>query len=84
MILVDDLLLAPFKCIHWLAVQLAKSVEAELESEADSIVAQLSELYMMLETGRMTEAAFDAEEKVLLDRLEQLRPDDSISEEDEE
>jgi hypothetical protein len=33
----------------------------------------LSELYMKLETGHISEAEFDAQEKVLLDRLDRLQ-----------
>ena len=32
----------------------------------------MSELYMMLETGKMTEVEFDAAEKPLLDRLDAI------------
>jgi hypothetical protein len=49
---------------------LYNTAQQEMENEAESITAELSELYMMLETERITEEEFDAREKQLLDRLE--------------
>ncbi|HEY5529550.1 MAG TPA: gas vesicle protein GvpG, partial [Thermoleophilia bacterium] len=46
--------------------------------------AKLSELYMMLETGQLTEAEFDEAEKALLDRLDVLKERDAGVEEEEE
>jgi hypothetical protein len=45
----------------------------EIENEAVSITNELSELYMMLETGKITESEFDAREKELLDRLDEIQ-----------
>jgi hypothetical protein len=39
---------------------------------------------MMLETGQMTEAEFDAAEKALLDRLDAIKEREGGEEEDEE
>jgi hypothetical protein len=70
MFLVDDVLLFPVRGILWVFREIHHAAEAEMANEAETITARLSELYMELETGRMTEAEFDAEEKRLLDRLE--------------
>lgn len=43
-----------------------------MENETEEITAQLRELYMMLETGRLTEAEFDEQEGPLLDRLDAI------------
>lgn len=73
MLIVDDILTAPFKGLFWIFNEIRNAALEEQVGEADRITAQLSELYMMLETGRMTEAEFDAAEKVLLDRLDAIK-----------
>ncbi len=70
MLLVDDLLLAPITGLLWVFRKIHEAAQEEMLGEADTITQELQELYMMLETGRMTEAEFDARERVLLDRLE--------------
>ena len=72
MLIVDDILLFPVKSILWIFNELHNTARQELANEADAITGELSELYMMLETGRITEAEFDQREKELLDRLEKL------------
>jgi hypothetical protein len=73
MLIVDDILVAPFKGLFWIFNEIRNAALEEQVGEADRITAQLSELYMMLETGRMTEAEFDAAEKGLLDRLDAIK-----------
>jgi hypothetical protein len=85
MFLVDDVVLAPIHGLLWIFRTIRDAAEEEVADEADSITAELSELYMRLETGRITEAEFEARERVLLDRLEaiQRRAGDSESSEDD-
>lgn len=73
MLIVDDLLTAPFKGVYWIFKEIHHAALEEQAGEADRITAQLSELYMRLETGQITEAEFDAQEKVLLDRLDRIQ-----------
>ena len=73
MFLVDDVVLAPIHGLLWIFRKIRDAAEEEVAGEADSITAELSELYMRLETGRITEAEFEARERVLLDRLEAIR-----------
>lgn len=77
MFLIDDILLFPVHGILWVFKEIHNAVEADRANESETITARLSELYMMLETGQMTEAEFDAAEKALLDRLDVLREGDS-------
>jgi len=70
--LVDDLLLSPIKGVLWVFKEIHDAAQQELAGEGEAITAALSELYMKLETGQITEAEFDAQEKVLLDRLDSL------------
>ena len=73
MFLVDDLLLSPIHGVVWLGRQIQDAAEKDQAGESDRITAELSELYMKLETGQITEAEFDAQEKALLDRLDHLQ-----------
>jgi hypothetical protein len=72
MLLVDDILFSPVNGILWIFREINKIAQEELDGEARSITEQLRLLYMQLETGRITEEQFDAEEKLLLDRLDAI------------
>jgi hypothetical protein len=81
MLLLDKLLLSPLYATIWAARQVHKAIQQERAAEPERITADLSELYMMLETGRITEAEFDAREKELLDRLDRIQEREEGSEE---
>lgn len=72
MLLVDDLLLAPFTSLLWVFKEIHKAVQQEKAGEAEGVTRSLSELYMKLETGVITEEQFAAEEKQLLDLLDEI------------
>ena len=72
MFILDDILLFPARSILWIFRELHNTVQKEIESESEAITTQLSELYMELETGKITEAEFDQSEKALLDRLDEI------------
>ena len=57
MLVVDDILFFPVKSIYWIFKQVHNAVEEEMAAEEDNILQELSELYMMLETGRITESS---------------------------
>ena len=76
MFVVDRLLLSPFTGLMWIMKELHKAVQAEQENEGDRLTARLSELYMLLETGQLTQEQFQAEEQAVLDRLDQLQAAD--------
>ena len=76
MVLVDDILMFPVHSVLWIFREIHDAAQKELANEADSITAELSYLYMKLETGRISETEFAAEEKTLLDRLETLEDQD--------
>lgn len=73
MFFVDDLLMSPVKGVLWVFKEIHDAAQEELAGEAETITAALGELYMKLETGQLNEAEFDAQEKVLLDRLDRLQ-----------
>lgn len=72
MLIIDDLLLFPVRSIFWVFKQIHKAAEEEIESQADRITAELSEIYMMLDTGKITESEFDAREQALLEKLDRI------------
>ncbi len=72
MFLIDDIVLSPIRGLIWVFREIHSAAQKDQAAEPAAITAKLGELYMMLETGKMTEAEFDAAEKVLLDRLDVL------------
>jgi hypothetical protein len=72
MLLVDDILCFPVNSILWIFREIDKIAHEELDNEGQLVNEQLRLLYMQLETGRITEQQFDAEEKILLDRLDAI------------
>lgn len=78
MLLVDDILFSPIKGINWIFRKIHELAEEELVGEADRLRESLTELYMQLETGQITEEEFEQQEALLLDRLDALDEDDSM------
>jgi len=72
MLIVDDILFFPVRSILWIFRELHNVAQNEIANESEAITTQLSELYMELETGRITEAEFDQRENALLDRLDEI------------
>ena len=58
MLLVDDILFSPVKGINWIFKKIHELAEEELAGEADRLRENLTELYMQLETGEITEEAY--------------------------
>ena len=88
MLILDNLLLSP---LLWIFREINESVQKEQAGEAEAVTRSLSELYMKLDTGAITEEEFSATEAVLLDRLEAIQErdqesaaEDEDAEEDEE
>jgi hypothetical protein len=73
MLIIDDLLTSPLRGLLWLFKEIHNAAQEEVAGSADAITGELSQLYLELETGRITEADFDVREKVLLDRLDRIQ-----------
>jgi len=73
MVLVDDLLKLPITGLVWIARQVQNAAQEELANESESVTAELSDLYMRLETGKISEEEFADEEKTLLERLDRMQ-----------
>ena len=86
MFLLDDILLSPARGLLAVFHNLHDAAEEEFVHEAEAIRIQLSEMYVMLETGQLSEHEFDRREQVLLDRLEKVetRGEMDIADDDEE
>lgn len=69
-LILDDILFAPLHGVLWLGRKIQAAVEEKLESQKQQISSSLSELYMLLDTGKITEQEFDTREKELLRRLD--------------
>ncbi len=82
MLLIDDILFFPARSILWIFREIYNAAQQEIATEAEDIRAELGELYMMLETGKISEAEFDTREKELLDRLDEIEEQGSLIEED--
>jgi hypothetical protein len=78
MLLVDDILFSPIKGINWIFRKIHELAEEELVGEADRLRESLTELYMQLEAGQITEEEFEQQETLLLDRLDALDEDDNM------
>ena len=75
MLLVDDLLLSPVKGTLWIFREIHNAAREEMANEPESISQQLRNLYMQLETSAISEQQFETQEKVLLDRLDEIEAD---------
>jgi len=72
MLILDKILFSPVGATIWAARQIQHAIQQEEAAEPERITADLSELYMMLETGRIGEAEFHEREKELLDQLDRI------------
>ncbi|MCG8333907.1 MAG: gas vesicle protein GvpG [Proteobacteria bacterium] len=81
MLLIDNLMLLPFKGLLGLAKRIHEAAEEEMVQEKEAITGQLTELYMMLETEQISEEEFETRETELLERLDAI---EAAEEEDEE
>jgi hypothetical protein len=71
-LILDDILLAPFRGIFWVFRKIHEAAKEQLESQKQQITSGLSELYMLLDTGKISEAEFDARENDLLQQLDAI------------
>jgi Gas vesicle protein G len=83
MFLIDDLLLFPVDGLMMIFREINNATQEELTESTESVTAQLTDLYMMLETGRITDEEFELREKELLDILDSLE-DAAKEEQDKE
>jgi len=73
MLLIDNILLAPVHGLLWVFNEIHKAALQERVNEKATLTARLSELYLMLERGEITDEEFNAAEKETLDRLDAIQ-----------
>ncbi len=84
MLLVDDILLFPFKGLMWVFEEIYEAAEQDRREEGERITQELQQLYAMLERGQIDDAEFDRREVELLDRLDRFQESVTPIEEDSE
>ena len=72
MLLIDDLLLLPFKGLMAVFKKVAEAAEEELTDEG-KVKEELLKLEMLYETDQITKEQFKRREKKLIKRLEEIR-----------
>lgn len=82
MFIIDNILMSPARGLLAIFREIHNAAIQEVLDDGATIRAELAELYLLLETGRISTAEFDNQEGVLLDRLDAL--DDRESSRDEE
>jgi hypothetical protein len=73
MFLLDDIFLAPGSFVIWIMRKIHEAAQEELANDTARITTDLTELYRKLENRAITESQFEAGEKELLDRLDQIK-----------
>lgn len=71
MFLIDQLLLAPAKAVFFVFREIAKRADEE-SGDDEAVKQELRELYMSLESGKISEQEFERREQVLIRRLEKI------------
>ncbi len=88
MFIADDIVCFPVKSMMTIFREIYNAAVQEQAEEAESLRAELSRLYLMLESGALDDTAFDTLERELLDRLDAIESRDtgigSGDEEDQE
>lgn len=82
MFIIDNILLSPVKGFMWIVRELHNAAQQEIKGEADQLTHRLSTLYMMLETGQISQAEFDAQEQEILARLDAIEADEQNPDDD--
>lgn len=71
-LVVDDILLAPFKLVHWIGKELYEHAESQVTDES-AVRRQLLELQMRLELDDISEDEYQRQEAILMHRLDAIR-----------
>lgn len=83
MLIVDDILAFPVRSLFWVFEEIRDAAEQGLRDQASTITGELQQLYVLLESGRITEAEFNERETQLLDRLDQIHESGAFLDEED-
>jgi len=81
MFLIDDLVVGPAKFVLWIFRQVHEAAKEDMGNEKQRIIAELSRLHGLLESGNLSEVEFDKREQALLDRLDAVEEQMAANEE---
>ncbi len=70
MLLIDDLLAAPWRGLVFVLREIEKAAREEQAAAERRVLGELAELHRRLDQGEISDAQFEAAEQVLLDRLD--------------
>lgn len=87
MFIIDDMLMAPITGLVWVFDKVRVAAMEEIDQREENLRRDLTELNMQLDNGGISEEEFEAREKELLDRLdeiEELRRDEDRGTEEAE
>jgi len=70
MFLLDDILFSPVKGLMAIGRHIQETARQDIEAQEKAIVAELTELYRLVESGQIGDEEFNTRESGLLDRLE--------------
>ena len=70
--ILDDILLAPCKIVHWIGKTVRDQAEAELTDES-AIQERLLDLQMQFELDEISEDEYRSREDALMRRLDEIR-----------
>jgi len=84
MLIIDDILLSPFRGLLWIFEEIQQAAEEERLQEAEALTVQLQQLYAMLESGKISEDEFELQESELLDRLDSIQESGAFVEDEDE
>jgi gas vesicle protein GvpG len=73
MLLIDDLLMAPWRGFVFVLREIDAAARAEREAAGQRLFAELAELHRRLDGGEIDEEEFALAEALLLDRLDGVR-----------
>lgn len=73
MFLLDDILFSPMKGLMAIGRHIQETARQDIEAQEKAIVAELTELYRLVESGQIGDEEFNARESGLLDRLERAQ-----------
>jgi hypothetical protein len=76
MLLIDDLLMAPVRGLLFVVREIAKAAEEESAADERTVMAELAALHRALDSGQLSEDAFDTREAELLEQLDRLHGKD--------
>jgi len=71
--LLDDILLSPVKALMAIGRHVQETAQKNLEEQAREVLASLTELHQMLESGAIGDEDFNTCETKLLDQLEAIQ-----------